>query len=180
MTNNYSKSILQITALLSVAIQPSLHAATPNVQTPAPVIYLQDNLDENANLGWCIDTVGRGFAEQIHAHSCKPRGGDVQFSFSADSGNIESVEFVGKCLTVIESGGAMVAFGLLDCIAQKQTQQFSYDTDSMQFHPGDDTSLCMVVGESSRKAGPFMSRDLMIAECADTDSTLSKWVIKGS
>ena len=62
-------------------------AAPPELQTPAPVIYLADNLDEQDKLGWCIDTVGRGLFDRLHAHSCKPHGGDVQFKFDAASGH---------------------------------------------------------------------------------------------
>ena len=60
-----------------VCLAASAYAAPPDLQTPAPVVYLADNLDEQDKLGWCIDTVGRGFGERLHAHSCKPRGGDV-------------------------------------------------------------------------------------------------------
>ncbi|WP_159020052.1 hypothetical protein [Algibacter sp. L3A6] len=54
----------------------------PIIQTPAPLIHLADNLDEQDELGWCIDTQGNGFAENLHAHSCKPDGGDVQFYYN--------------------------------------------------------------------------------------------------
>ena len=58
-------------------------ASIPNIKTPAPVIYLEDNLGEKDQLGYCIDTKGRGFGEKLHAHSCKPRGGDVQFRYDS-------------------------------------------------------------------------------------------------
>ena len=74
----------------------------PQIRTPLPVIYLEDNLDEKDNLGYCIDTVGRGFAEKLHAHSCKPRGGDVQFKYDNDEKRIQSATFEGKCAEVIE------------------------------------------------------------------------------
>ena len=178
MTFKNKLSILCTAALLAVGFQSFVYAATPNVQTPSPVIHLQNNLDENANLGWCIDTVGRGFNDQLHAHSCKPRGGDVQFGFNADNGNIESVEFAGKCLTIVDSTEANIAFGLLDCGIDQRSQSFNYDAESLQFHPVADTSLCIVVGSSSRKAGPFMSRDLLLADCTGTDVELSKWIVK--
>ena len=57
-----------------------VYGSIPQIRTPLPVIYLEDNLDEKDNLGYCIDTVGRGFAEKLHAHSCKPRG--VMFSLN--------------------------------------------------------------------------------------------------
>ena len=44
----------------------------PQFRTPLPVIYLEDNLDEKDDLGYCIDPVGRVFVEKLHAHLCKP------------------------------------------------------------------------------------------------------------
>jgi len=57
----------------------------PILQTPSPVIYLADNLDEQDQLGYCIDTRGRGFNEKLHAHSCKAKGGDVQFFYNKET-----------------------------------------------------------------------------------------------
>ena len=54
--------------LLMCALPISANALPPELQTAAPVIYLADNLDERSNLGWCIDTVGRGFGDQLQAH----------------------------------------------------------------------------------------------------------------
>ena len=31
---------------------------------------------------------------------------------------------------------------------------------------------------TSRSAGPFMSRDLLLASCADTDEKFKRWIIK--
>ena len=53
-------------------------AEPPILQTPAPVIFLADNLDEPDHLGFCIDTVGRGKSDRIHVHSC------MQFVFYGD------------------------------------------------------------------------------------------------
>ncbi|MEP3045222.1 MAG: hypothetical protein ABJL55_04815 [Roseibium sp.] len=44
-------------------------AEPPVLQTPAPVIFLADNMDEKDDLGWCIDTLGRGFGERLQTHS---------------------------------------------------------------------------------------------------------------
>ena len=66
------------TIILALLINANTgEAAPPELQTPAPVIYLADNLDEQDKLGWCIDTVGQGLSDRLHAHSCKPHGGDV-------------------------------------------------------------------------------------------------------
>ena len=67
-------AVLFVTPLLSMA-------EAPDIQTKGTVIYLADNFNEEAKLGWCIDTQGRGFSDKLHAHSCKPTGGDTQFSF---------------------------------------------------------------------------------------------------
>ena len=37
-------------------VTASAIAAPPVLQTPEPVIYLADNIDEQEELGWCIDT----------------------------------------------------------------------------------------------------------------------------
>ena len=52
------KIILLLCLILPFAVQ----ADPPAIRTPAPVIYLADNLDEQDKLGWCIDTKGRGFS----------------------------------------------------------------------------------------------------------------------
>jgi len=71
--------------LLASLISLSANAAPPELQTPEPVIYLADNIDEKDNLGWCIDTLGRGWSEQLQTHSCKPQGGDVQFFYNKET-----------------------------------------------------------------------------------------------
>lgn len=165
-------------AVLLVLIPLSALAAPPQVQTPSPVIYLADNLDEKDNLGWCIDTLGRGFAEKLQAHSCKPQGGDVQFSFDADTGRIASVPFEGKCMSLNAAKDPNVPFGLVDCVLDEPSQRFAYDSGTGHIHPAGDLNLCVAVAATSRSAGPFMSRDLTLVPCADTDAVLTKWVVK--
>ncbi len=164
-------------ALTFLTTPHALLADAPQVPTEGTVIYLADNLDEKDNYGWCIDTLGRGFSEQIQAHSCKPQGGDTQFSYDPEAGQIKSVEFDGKCVELVAPGEA-VPFGLFDCDETKAGQQFAYDENSMEFHIAIDTSFCVVVGESSAAAGPFMSRNLMTAACADTDPLFKQWIIR--
>ena len=48
----------------------------PNIQSPNPIIYLADNLDEQDRLGYCIDTDGKDFSDSLQVHSCKPNGDD--------------------------------------------------------------------------------------------------------
>lgn len=154
-------------------------AISPNLKTPEPVIFLADNLDEKDQLGWCIDTLGRGFSEQLQVHSCKPQGGDVQFYYETVSGNIVSAEFEGKCVTLANKSHEKIPFGLLNCEVGNTAQVFSYDAASMEFHPEDNESLCLTASAESRSAGPFMSRDLQFKPCAAVASELRQWIVKG-
>lgn len=167
-------------ALASIALCNPAMAEAPALQTPAPVIYLADNLDEVDALGWCIDTLGRGFSEQLQAHSCKPQGGDVQFSFDGETGQIKSAEFAGKCMTLSEPENEAVPFGLKDCLENDASQQFAYATETMLFTLTSDETLCVSVADTSRSAGPFMSRDLTLTPCQSTDAIFMQWVIKSS
>ena len=149
----------------------------PEIKTPAPVIFLADNLDEPDKLGWCIDTKGRGFSEILHAHSCKPRGGDVQFIFDLASGQIKSAAFPDKCATIINlapNGN----FGLYNCKANSAFQIFKFNIQNGEFSPRSNINLCITVGETSRSAGPFMSRGLYLAQCNKKNSQFKSWVIK--
>lgn len=168
---------LAISALVFSAVASASpgFAAPPNLQTPAPVIHLADNLGETSDLGWCIDTIGRGFADRLHAHSCKPGGGDVQFRLDRATGQIRSVAFEGKCVTYQPGDG--VPFGLLDCSADAVAQEFLWDPETGQFRPSAQPTACLAVGEAIRSAGPFLSRDLLVAQCADADPSRTTWAI---
>ncbi len=174
-----SKTFWLATLLLSSLVTLSVNAAPPELQTPEPVIYLADNIDEKDELGWCIDTLGRGWSEQLQTHSCKPQGGDVQFSYNKETRQIASVEFPGKCATLHESAAAGVSFDLLDCSSTSTEQLFMYNAETSEFMPEGDQSLCIAAGAESRSAGPFMARDLELAPCASTDAKLKQWVVKG-
>jgi len=165
-------------AVLLLLIPVAAHAAPPDLQTPAPVIYLADNLDEKDKLGWCIDTVGRGFGERLHTHSCKPRGGDVQFLYDKAARRIASATFSGKCATLAAPAAAGGSLGLVDCAKDSAEQVFDYDAAAMEFRPGGDPTLCLVAGAASRSAGPYMSRGLELAPCGSTDAKLKQWRIK--
>ena len=164
---------------LLVLVAVPVVAAPPEMQTPEPVIYLADNIDEQEALGWCIDTLGRGWSEQLHTHSCKPEGGDVQFAYDEEAHRIMSVEFPGKCAALNETAAVGVSFDLLDCSSTSSAQAFVYDADTLEFMPESDRSLCVAAGAESRAAGPFMSRDLELAPCASTEAALKQWVVKG-
>ena len=153
-------------------------AEEPVIQSEGALIYLADNLNENAKLGWCIDTEGKGFSDQLQAHSCKPEGADTQFSFDATHSMIKSVAYEGKCMALSEPENTEIPFGLLDCVKDDVTQQFIYDTDSMEFHIGSDESKCVTVAETIIEAGPYQSRDLIFASCADLDPSFKQWVVR--
>jgi hypothetical protein len=143
-----------------------------------PVIYLADNLDEADGLGWCIDTLGRGFSETLQTHSCKPQGGDTQFRYDAEVQQIQSVAFEGKCMALSDPDNTAVPFGLINCVAGDQTQQFGLNADTGRITLATDATRCVVAGANSRTAGPFMSRDLTIAPCEGADPALATWNYK--
>lgn len=163
------------TSVMVMALACPLWAEAPNLKTPAPVIYLADNLDEKDQLGWCIDTLGRGFAERLQAHSCKPQGGDVQFSFDADTGTIASVAYEGYCMA--HAPDAQTTFALTSCDAAAANQRFDFDPQAGTLHPTESPAHCVSVGYASRSAGPFMSRTLDLTDCEATDKALKEWVI---
>lgn len=167
-----------LTVSLLMFVPMTAYSAPPDLQTPAPVIYLADNLDEKDRLGWCIDTVGRGLSERLHTHSCKPRGGDVQFRFDSEARRIASATYDNKCATLTAPAAAGVSLGLVDCSKDSAAQTFDYDAAAMEFRPGADKTLCLVAGAASRSAGPFMSRALELAPCASTDSARKQWRMK--
>lgn len=174
----HTRKIPALTATLLLLAPLTGMAEPPVIQTKGTVIYLADNLNEEAKLGWCIDTQGRGFSDKLHAHSCKPTGGDTQFSFEENAGTIQSVEFEGKCMTLTEPDNAEIPFGLLDCVDGDVNQQFFYDTDSMEFRIATDESLCVTVAETISNAGPFQSRHLLFSPCADLPPSFKQWVIR--
>ncbi|WP_297586002.1 ricin-type beta-trefoil lectin domain protein [Roseibium sp.] len=165
-----------VSAFLSCLVVIPAFAEAPKIQTPVPVIFLADNLDEADQLGWCIDTLGRGFAENLQAHSCKPQGGDVQFSYNAETKQITSVEFAGKCMELIAPDDPKIAFGLRDCAASLPMQQFLFDQGTGRITPTSSPESCVAAGEASRQAGPFMSRDLVLSPCDDTSPELITWL----
>jgi hypothetical protein len=169
-----SSIVLGIFAVSALAVMPA-SAEAPNLKTPGPVIYLSDNLDEADNLGWCIDTLGRDFAEKLQAHSCKPQGGDVQFKLQPETGLIQSVAFEDYCMEHAPDDDAV--FSLNQCDAANPKQRFSYNSENGAISPTSDDAQCVVVGEGSSSAGPFMSRQLLMAACADTTAALREWTV---
>ena len=170
--------ILAISVALTAPI--TAYSEAPKLKSGKPVIYLADNLDEKDQLGWCIDTLGRGFQDKLQTHSCKPAregGNDTQFSHDANSGQIRSVPYQGKCMTYAEPDHESVPFHLLDCKDGDKSQQFDYDKESQQIHPRGDKTNCVVAGSSSKSAGPFMSRKLVVSNCESADDSIKQWVV---
>ncbi len=170
------KSVLA-TAVLLLAATAAI-SAPPNLRTPAPVIHLADNLDEADDFGWCIDTIGRGLSDRLHAHSCKPRGGDVQFRFVETTGQIVSVAFKEKCMANLHPEDPTEPLGLVDCDVLASAQQFIYDPASMTFRPSEDETKCLSVGADSRSAGPFMARNLRFSECSAAHMRFQQWIVR--
>ena len=165
--------MVRLMILIGLACGGGMVAAAPaEVSTPAPVIYLEDNLDEIKNLGYCLDTVGRGLSDRMHAHSCKPQGGDVQFIYDEDAKRIASHAFPGLCMEI----GADGDFGLLEC-SETPAQTVVFDSETGLLHPGAIEELCIGTGPDSRQAGPFQSRDLVVSPCSELEDELKTWVV---
>ena len=152
-------------------------ANPPILKTPSPVIYLADNLDEQDQLGYCIDTRGRGFNEELHAHSCKPSGGDVQFFYNKETLQICSVEFTGYCIKMPGGASKGMSLRLVESDTSSSDQKFIYNEDSGEFAPKEGLTLCLAVGETSRAAGKYMARSLTLELSSETDVKFKQWVI---
>lgn len=147
-----------VTACLGMIFAHNAYAEAPNVETKGTLIYLADNLNGEDKLGWCIDTVGRGLSDQLHAHTCKPNGGDVQFGFDPASGQIESVAYADKCMALSAPEDAEKPFGLLDCDSTAANQKFAYDMSSMEIRIASDETKCVTVAPTIIEAGPSYFR----------------------
>ncbi|MEO9529174.1 RICIN domain-containing protein [Roseibium sp.] len=167
-----------IAALIGLAVPQASFADAPEIKTVGPVIYLADNLEEEAMLGWCIDTDGREFTDQLHAHSCKPAGDDVLFSYSPDSGMIASATYENKCMAYNAPENAVNPLGLIDCDNSASNQKFTYDEASMELRLGTDATQCLTVSPIIDDAGPFQSRDLILASCDELAPSFKQWVIR--
>ncbi|MEP5730170.1 MAG: ricin-type beta-trefoil lectin domain protein [Sulfitobacter sp.] len=165
-------------ASFSVIMPQASFAKAPVIQTVEPVIHLADNLDEEAKLGWCFDTEGRELSDQLQAHSCKPNGDDVLFSFAPDTGMIESATYKGLCMAYNDPENAVNPFVLITCDDTDPAQRFAYDAESMEIHLASDSTQCVTVAPTIDDAGPYQSRDLIPAACDTLDPSFKQWVIK--
>lgn len=174
--NTLSIHPIALALAFSLLSLPCAQAASPDLMTPAPVIYLADNLDEKDNLGFCLDTVGRGQSDRLHIHSCKPRGGDVQFTWDPETGHLASAAFDDLCVEV-SAADASATFALTAC-RETAEQAFDHVAATGELRLRDTPSLCLTAGASSSSAGPFMSRSAMLSPCDATDDTLKTWIVK--
>lgn len=178
MKNNTSLCASVTVAVLSVAMPQASFAEAPTIQTVGPIIYLADNLDEEASLGWCIDTDGRELTDLLHAHSCKPTGDDVLFSYLPDSNMIQSATYDDVCMAYNAPESAENPFGLIACDPADEAQTFIYDEASMEMRLGTDETRCVTVSPTIDNAGPFQSRDLLLAACDTLEPSFKQWVIQ--
>lgn len=149
----------------------------PVIQTPSPLIHLADNLDEQDQLGWCIDTRGNGFNGNLHLHSCKASGGDVQFIYNEETLQICSAEFAGFCIEMSEGSFEGMSLFLVESNTDTPNQRFVYNEDSGEFNPEEDINLCLAAGDTSTVAGIYMSRSLTLELSSETEESLKKWII---
>ena len=149
----------------------------PAIQTPSPLIHLADNLDEQDQLGWCIDTQGRGFNENLHTHSCKASGGDVQFIYNEETFQICSAEYAGFCIEMVGGPLEGMSLNLVESNTDSPDQRFIYNEDSGEFNPQEDTNLCLAAGGTSAAAGIYMSRSLTLELSSEIEERLKTWII---
>ncbi len=167
-----------LAALFGLIVPQASLAEAPTIQTVGPIIHLADNLNEEAMLGWCIDTVGRGLSDQLHSHSCKPTGDDVLFSYSAETGTIASVTYDGLCMAYSAPENTDIPFGLIACDEADPAQHFSFDAASAEIRLADDADQCVTVAQTIDDAGPFQSRHLTLAACDELAPAFKQWVIR--
>jgi len=158
----------------------NLDSNAPNIQSPEPIIYLADNLDEQDKLGYCIDTKNRGFNDSLHVHSCKPNGDDVLFYYDEETQQICSATYPGFSAAMIGGPKIGMTISLVNSDPQSSEQKFIYNKESGEFSPKEDPNLCLAAGSESDDAGPYMSRALSLQPSESTDKRLKTWIIKGT
>ena len=140
MTRTTTYCATFMAASFGLILPQASFAEAPAIKTVGPVIHLLDNLNEEAKLGWCIDTDGRELTSLLHAHSCKPTGDDVLFSFAPDTGMIASATYDGVCMAYNDPENAVNPFGLIACDDADPAQRFAYDTETMEIHLASDAT----------------------------------------
>ena len=152
----------------------------PNIQSPDPIIYLADNLDEQDKLGYCIDTDGKDFSDSLQVHSCKPNGDDVLFYYDQETQQICSATYPGFSAAMIGGPKVGMTISLVKSEPKSSEQKFIYYKESGEFRPKENTKLCLAAGSESDDAGPYMSRTLSLQPTENTAKKLKTWIIKGT
>ena len=171
---------IQKTETKKTKTEEMTNSNAPNIQTPDPIIYLADNLDEQDRLGYCIDTDGKDFSDSLQVHSCKPNGDDVLFYYDDETQQICSATYPGFSAAMVGGPKAGMTISLIKSDPKSSDQKFSYDKESGEFRPIDDLKLCLAAGSESDAAGPYMSRTLSLHPRESTDKKLKTWIIKGT
>ena len=102
----------------------------------------------------------------------------MQFYYDKLTRQIVSATFSGKCASLMSLAAIDMKLGLVDCSVSSLLQLFHYDTIKREFQPLGDRSFCLAVGGKSKRAGPFMSRELKLAKCDSTDNKYKQWQMK--
>ncbi len=76
-------------------------------------------------------------------------------------------------MSLIDPDNNKVPFGLVPCNSDDAGQGFVFDSNTGRIQLQSSPNMCVVVGESSRSAGPFMSRNLLLANCENAEAELS-------
>ena len=171
---------IQETETEKTVTEKKLDSGIPNIQSPDPIIYLVNNLDEQDNLGYCIDTDGKGFSNSLQVHSCKPNGDDVLFYYDETTQQICSATYPGFSAAMVGGPKIGMTISLIESDPESSEQKFIYDKESGEFRPKANTELCLAAGSESDDAGPYMSRTLSLQPRESTEKTLKTWMIKGA
>ena len=121
----------------------------------------------------------------MQTHTCKPKtaegtprddsGHDVRFEYDAASKKVSSYAFEGQCMQVLIATGKS-AFALLDC-SDHPHQKFVYQESDKTLRLDADEKYCVTVDSNTQEAGPWVKRQLNLAECSETDATLKQWLV---
>ena len=175
-----SETEIQKTEIKKTKIEEMTNSNAPNIQTPDPIIYLADNLDEQDKLGYCIDTDGKDFSDSLQVHSCKPNGDDVLFYYDEETQQICSATYPGFAAAMVGGPAVGMTISLIKSDPKSSDQKFIYYKESGELLPKENMNLCLAAGSKSDAAGPYMSRTLSLEPRESTDKKLKTWIIKGT
>ncbi len=140
------------------------------------LVMLEDPLDEPEF--YCVDFAGFGanlnVNSPLQAHTCKPGADDEMFAFNRPSpGQLYLVEH-DRCL---EADGGSV---YVRSCSESPLQRFAYDEVKTIRLEGEEMCLAVAGGHGQPAGGrSHLRRDLLLASCAEVESSLSRWVFPG-